>query len=75
MFGFRSLLQEGHRGGVCYVYMDSATDEGFQNRLTTRSTLSKNVLLDSFIVGPLVTFPKPKLNVMLSLVLLPQNSP
>ena len=29
MFGFRSPLQEGHRGGVCYVYMYSATDGGF----------------------------------------------
>ena len=26
MFGFRSPLQEGHRWGVCYVYMYSATD-------------------------------------------------
>ena len=50
---------EGHRGGVCYVYMYSATDGGFQNMLTTRSTVSKNVLLDSFTVGPLIALPKP----------------
>ena len=43
--------------------------------LTTRSTVSKNVLLDSFTVGPLIACLRRQLNVTLSLVLLPQNSP